>query len=57
MRSRYASTAQGEQVTTPDLGQQAGGIEVHALVDDAVAVEEEHYDGGTPNAFPVGGMP
>ena len=48
---------QGEQVAAPDLGQHAGGIEVHALVDDAVAVEEEHRDGRHSECVPVGGMP
>ena len=37
-----------EHFATPDLGDQARRVEVDALVDDAVAVEEEHRDDRHP---------
>ena len=39
---------QRQQFATPDLGHQAGRVEVDAFVDDAVAVEEEHRDDRHP---------
>jgi hypothetical protein len=35
---------EGEELAAPDLGQQAGGVEIDTLVGDPVILEEEHRD-------------